>query len=350
MFKKLKKRLKNLFKKETKEEKKEVKEKIIEEPTKKEERYQDETLGEKKKGHFVTNKPKEEKKSFGLFKKTIKITKEKISDLNEKMRLILLENNVAYETIEKIESELIKQLEGMEIRKKDLEDTLKETLKNILKEILHEDVSFIELVEKKIKERKPLVIAFFGINGSGKTTTIAKIAYLLKKNKFSCVLAASDTFRAAAIQQLEVHAKKLGIKMIKHDYGSDPAAVAFDAIKHAESKGIDVVLIDTAGRMHSNENLMKEMEKIVRVAKPRLKIFVAESITGNDAINQAKKFDETIGIDGVILAKADVDEKGGTALSISHIIKKPIFFLGVGQKYKDLKIFKKKEILDSVLY
>jgi fused signal recognition particle receptor len=198
----------------------------------------------------------------------------------------------------------------------------------------------LDLIQEiKNKKEKPYIIAFFGINGSGKTTSIAKIANMLKENRISCVLAASDTFRAASIEQLQQHADKVGVKMIKHSYGADPAAVAFDAIKHAKAKNIDVVLIDTAGRMHSNQNLLDEMRKIIRVAKPDLKIFVGESITGNDCVEQAKTFNEAVGIDGIILAKADVDEKGGAAVSVSYITKKPIMYLGVGQKYSDLQEF-----------
>jgi len=200
---------------------------------------------------------------------------------------------------------------------------------------------------KKIKdERKksigPFVILFFGINGAGKTTSIAKFAKLLEKNKLSCVLAAGDTFRAAAIEQLSIHADRLGVKIIKGDYGSDPASVGFEAIKFAKSNKIDVVLIDTAGRMHTKENLLKEMEKISRVTKPNLKVFVAEAVSGNDATEQAKAFNELIGIDGSILSKVDVDEKGGTIVSIGFVTKKPILYLGVGQNYEDLELFNKK--------
>jgi fused signal recognition particle receptor len=161
-------------------------------------------------------------------------------------------------------------------------------------------------------------------------------------------MAAADTFRAAAIDQLQLHADKLGIKLIRHDYGSDPAAVAFDAIKHAEASKKDVVLIDTAGRLHSNTNLMDEMKKIMRVAKPDLKLFVGESITGNDCTEQAKQFDQAVGIDGIILAKADVDEKGGAAISVSYVTKKPIFYLGVGQEYPDLQQFDKDKLIASI--
>ena len=186
------------------------------------------------------------------------------------------------------------------------------------------------------------------INGSGKTTTIAKIAKLLQENRLKVVIAASDTFRAAAIHQLQEHADRLGVKLIKHDYGSDPAAVAFDAIKYAEAHGIDVVLIDTAGRLHSNVNLMAEMEKVARVAKPDLKIFVGESITGNDCVEQARSFNNAIGIDGIILAKADVDEKGGAAISVSYVTKKPILYLGTGQEYDDLEPFSAEAVVDSL--
>ena len=203
---------------------------------------------------------------------------------------------------------------------------------------------------KRIEEKKekPFVIGFFGVNGGGKTTTIAKLAYILKKIGLSSVISASDTFRAAAIQQLEEHASKIGIRIIKHDYGSDPAAVAFDAIKHAQSKSIDVVLIDTAGRLHSNVNLIDEMKKIVRVANPDLKIFVGESITGNDAVEQAKRFNESVGIDGIILTKADVDEKGGAIISVSYVTHKPIIYLGNGQNYDNLEKFDKYKLITNL--
>ena len=202
--------------------------------------------------------------------------------------------------------------------------------------------------EEKKKAGEPLIISFIGVNGSGKTTTIAKVARLFQNYKLKPVIAAADTFRAAAIQQIEAHALKLGVKLIKHDYGSDPAAVAFDAVKFAKQKAMDVVLIDTAGRLHSNINLMDEMKKIMRVAKPDLKLFIGEAITGNDCVEQAKEFNEAVGIDGVILCKADVDDKGGAAISVSHVTGKPILYLGIGQGYDDLKEFDKSIVLDSL--
>jgi len=205
-----------------------------------------------------------------------------------------------------------------------------------------------DLENSKNFQSKPYTLCFVGINGSGKTTTIAKVAKLLLNNNLSVVLAAADTFRAAAIDQLQIHADNLGVKLIKHDYGSDPAAVAYDAIAHAKSKNIDVVLIDTAGRMHSNINLTDEMKKIIRVANPDLKVFVGESITGNDCVEQAKTFNEAIEIDAIILSKADVDEKGGAAVSVSYVTGKPIIYIGIGQEYEDLKKFNSDEILNNL--
>ncbi|MFH1682780.1 MAG: AAA family ATPase, partial [Candidatus Woesearchaeota archaeon] len=210
------------------------------------------------------------------------ISAEKFEELFWDLELLLLENNVSLEVIERIKEDLKKELVEKPLPR-DVPKKIEETLKHTLTEIL--SIKQIDLLKKiKQKETKPFVIAFFGVNGAGKTTSIAKLAYLLQQNGLKTVLAAADTFRAAAIQQLEEHAKLLGTKIIKHDYGSDAAAVAFDAIKYAEKNQIDVVLIDTAGRLHSNTNLMDELKKIVRVTNPDLKVFVGESITGNDCI------------------------------------------------------------------
>ena len=274
---------------------------------------------------------------------TYTLTEDRFEEIFSELEMLLLESNVALEVVEKIKSDLTKELVGKEIKKEEIEKEIQESLKKAIENILIDP----EDLMKKIKdERKksigPFVILFFGINGAGKTTSIAKFAKLLEKNKLSCVLAAGDTFRAAAIEQLSIHADRLGVKIIKGDYGSDPASVGFEAIKFAKSNKIDVVLIDTAGRMHTKENLLKEMEKISRVTKPNLKVFVAEAVSGNDATEQAKAFNELIGIDGSILSKVDVDEKGGTIVSIGFVTKKPILYLGVGQNYEDLELFNKK--------
>ena len=180
---------------------------------------------------------------------------------------------------------------------------------------------------------------FVGVNGTGKTTAIARIVHRLKGMNKSSVIAASDTFRAGAIEQLEKHAARLGVKLIKHKAGSDPAAIAYDAVEHAKARKKDVVLIDTAGRMQTNINLMDEMKKIKRVAKPDMIIFVGDSLAGNDAIDQAIKFNEAVEIDAAILTKIDADAKGGAALSIAHAVGKPILFVGIGQDYEDLVPF-----------
>lgn len=275
---------------------------------------------------------------------TRRLSKEKFEELFWDIEIALLENNVAVEVVQLMKDGLKEKLTNKQLPR-DLGSVVKETVKETIDTIL---IPSSEDLVAKAKKKKPFVIAFFGINGSGKTTTIAKVAHLLKENKTSCVIAAADTFRAAAIQQIEEHGARLGIKVIKHDYGSDAAAVAFDAISYAKKNNVDIVLIDTAGRLHSDTNLMDELKKIVRIAKPDLKIFVGESITGNDCIEQTKQFDECTGIDVLILTKADVDEKGGTALSISYVTKKPILYLGMGQSYTDLKPFNKEMIMQNL--
>jgi len=283
---------------------------------------------------------------FSRFKKkftTTKLDQEIFNEFFEKLEMLLLENNVALAVVDKIRDDMEKKLVNIEVKKDQLENEIKSSLKESILEILIPPFNLIDKIKKK--ENGPFVILFFGINGSGKTTTIAKIANMLAENKLSSVFAAADTFRAASIEQLMKHGETLGIKVIHQTYGSDPAAVAYDAISYAKAHQIKVVLIDTAGRMHTKSDLMREMEKIIRVTQPDLKIFVAESITGNDATEQAKIFNETANIDATILTKADVDEKGGTAISIGYVTGKPILFLGTGQKYTDLQKFSPDEII-----
>ncbi|MBN1275472.1 signal recognition particle-docking protein FtsY [Candidatus Woesearchaeota archaeon] len=283
----------------------------------------------------------------GFFKKLTKITlsEERFESLFWDIEVTLLENNVAVEVIERIKEDLKSALTGEKMSRKSVEDTIKDTLRGSIKDIL--SVEPVDLL-KEAERKKPLVIAMIGVNGSGKTTTLAKLAKYFQDHGKSVVVAAADTFRAAAIQQLEEHTTKLGVKLIKHDYGGDPAAVAYDAVKHADAKGIDIVLIDSAGRLHSNDNLMNELKKLVRINKPDLNLFVGEAITGNDCVEQAKLFDEAVGIDGIILAKADVDEKGGAAISASYVTKKPVLFLGTGQGYDDLAPFRPEAVLESL--
>ena len=294
---------------------------------------------------------KEEKKGFfgslgDVFtKKTL--SPEKFEELFYELEIALLENNVALLVIEKIKEDMKQKLVNQKLKRNALDEEITASLEESIKEILSQE-SFDFLEKIKEKKDKPLVVCFFGINGSGKTTTIAKLAHYLKKNHISVVLAAADTFRAAAIDQLQKHGDNLGIKVIKQEYGADAAAVAFDAISYGRAHKIDIVLIDTAGRSHSNVNLMDELKKIIRVAKPDLNIFIGDSLTGNDMVEQAEKYKETVGIDGIILAKADADEKGGATISASYVTKKPILFLGMGQTYDDLETFNKEKILHQL--
>jgi fused signal recognition particle receptor len=295
-----------------------------------------------------------EPEKLSFFEKLKKVFSHTLSERDfeevfSEIESMLLESNVSLEVIEKIKEEIKLELLNKEIKKTEVEKMIKESLKKAINKILLEPINILSDIEKHKKNSKePFVILFFGVNGSGKTTSIAKLANLLQKNRISCVLAGADTFRAAAIEQIQIHADALKIKLIKGNYNSDPSSVAFEAIKYAKQHNIDAVLIDTAGRMHTQENLLREMEKICRISKPHLKIFVAESVLGNDATEQAKTFNDLIKIDGSILSKVDVDEKGGSILSIGYVTKKPIFYLGVGQKYKDLELFDKEKFLERL--
>ncbi|MFP4424027.1 MAG: signal recognition particle-docking protein FtsY [Candidatus Woesearchaeota archaeon] len=276
---------------------------------------------------------------------TKKISENQFEDLFWELEITMLENNVAVEVIEKIKDDLKQELVEKPIPRNKIESTILKTLRTSIEEILDQRIFDIF---KEMEKKKPYVICFIGVNGSGKTTTIAKFTHLLQKNNKSVVLAAADTFRAAAIDQLTQHAQNLNTKIIKHDYGHDSAAVAYDAVKHAQAKDRDVVLIDTAGRLHSNKNLLDELKKVINVSKPDIKLFVGESITGNDCIEQAKQFNDAVGIDGIILSKADIDEKGGAAISVSYVTGKPILFMGNGQEYEDLEVFDKEKLLQSL--
>lgn len=196
---------------------------------------------------------------------------------------------------------------------------------------------------------KPVKILFTGVNGTGKTTTVAKIGSYLKKQGFSVVIGAGDTFRAGAIEQIEVHAERLGIKIIQHQSGGDPSAVLFDTVQYAQSHKMDVVLADTAGRFHTKANLMSQLDKIKRVMKPDLVIYVDEAVAGNDAVVRALEFEKTVGADAVVLTKADMDSRGGAAISIAHTIGKPLMFLGCGQAYDDIIPFSPSLVVDELL-
>ncbi|MEM7827016.1 MAG: signal recognition particle-docking protein FtsY [Candidatus Aenigmatarchaeota archaeon] len=311
---------------------------------------------------------------FGLFKKKINSFIEKISkkveeEIPEKIKItekelktediektlkgleiVLLESDVALDVAESICNELKMQLHGRVVKRGETEKVIRQALKDAMLNILNQkQIEIKDVIINAKEEKRPATIIFLGFNGSGKTTTLAKIAYFLKQMGFKVVLAAGDTFRAASIEQLEEHGKNLGIRVIKHKYGSDSAAVIYDAVEHAKANKIDVVLADTAGRSHSNVNLMDELKKICRVNKPDLKILVLDSLTGNDVVEQARRFDEAVGVDCIIMAKSDVYEKGGAMLSAVHTIKKPIIFLGTGQDYKNIERFDARKAVDTLL-
>ncbi len=273
------------------------------------------------------------------------LTEEKIDDIFDDVEIDLLESNVSLEVIDEMREKFKEWLKGEKVRRFGAKNFLREKLREFLSNILREGDP--KIFFERVRDKKPVVILVIGINGVGKTLTCGKLAKYFLDKGYSVVFSASDTFRAASIEQLEEIAKRLGVKVIKHKYGADPAAVAYDAVNFARSKGIDFVIIDSAGRLHTDKNLMEELKKIKRVVKPDFTILVVDSLTGNDAVNQAREFLE-VGYDFIILTKFDVDEKGGTAISVSFVSGKPILFLGVGQNLDDLEEFSKKRIFEML--
>ena len=287
----------------------------------------------------------EEKRSlFGKITEK-KLSESDIENILKELNIALLENDVAVEVAERISEEVKVELLGATVKRGRVEDTIKEALSHAMLDVMSQEK--IDLRERIKTKDGPFTIMMVGFNGVGKTSTAAKLAHKLKE--FNPVLAAADTFRAASIEQLEEHGKRLGLRVIKHNYGSDPAAVIFDAKKHAAASGNKLVLADTAGRSHSNVNLMDELKKVARVNHPDLKILVLDSVTGNDIYDQCKLFNDAVGVDAIILTKADVYERGGAALSAAYTLKKPILYIGVGQEYEDLKDFNPQEIVKNLV-
>jgi fused signal recognition particle receptor len=283
---------------------------------------------------------------------TTELKAENLRPILDEFRLNLIENDVAVPVAYYITDELEKRLDGVEVKRLgDRKELVKGTLHDVLIEILttKETINLLEDIERKRQVKEPYTILFVGINGTGKTTSIAKVAQFLMKKGYSVVLAGADTYRAGSIEQLEQHSQKLGVRMIKHKYGADPAAVAYDAISHAESRGVNVVLIDTAGRIQTDRNLMSELSKIKRVVDPDLTILVIDALIGNDAVLQAEEFHKSVNVDANILTKVDADVKGGASLSVAHVTGKPIIFIGVGQEYKDLEAFEPERFTKMIL-
>ena len=283
-----------------------------------------------------------------IFSSEITIGEAEVSDLLSELELSLLEADVAYEVSLDVSSQLRTKLVGMRVPKGKVEEKTREAIQGVLASVMTSDRKF-DMVSRVRGLEKPAKILFVGPNGAGKTTTMAKVAHMLLQAGMTVVFSASDTFRAAAIEQTEVHAGRLGVKVVKSKYGADPASVAFDAVNFARTHNIDVVLIDSAGRQDTNANLLDELKKISRVAKPDIKIYIGESIGGNSLIDQVRAFDEAIGMDGAILTKIDCDAKGGTALSLTKSTGIPVLYLGVGQAYSDLIPFDPEKIAQEIM-
>jgi fused signal recognition particle receptor len=283
---------------------------------------------------------------------TTELKAESLKPVLSDFKITLVENDVAFPVAEKVCDEMEKRLNGVQVKRlEDRKKIVEKNLRDVLLEIMltNNKIDLLRTAEEKRKKGEPFIIVFVGINGTGKTTTIAKSAHFFAKKGYSVVLACSDTYRAGSIEQLETHAKRLGVKMITHKYGADPAAVAFDAISHAKAHGINIVLIDTAGRMQTNRNLMSELEKVKRIVKPDLTVLTVDSLSGNDAVMQAEEFHKSVGIDATILTKVDADIKGGSALSVTYVTQKPILFIGTGQKYDDLEVFDPEKFVQMIM-
>ena len=273
-----------------------------------------------------------------------------INNMLQELEISLLESDVATEVIDSLKSDLKKRLIGTKVDKHEIESLVKKSLIDTISGLFDatEKINILEKIGAKKKLQEPYVILFVGINGTGKTTTLAKLAHMLQQAKLSVVVAAADTYRAGAIEQLKEHTNRLNLKIIAQNYGADPAAVAKDAVLHAKSQKIDCVLIDTAGRMQTSKNLMDQIAKITKVVSPDLKIFVGDSLAGNDTVNQAREFYQHTKFDCAILTKSDADVRGGAALSIAKVTNTPILFVGVGQDYNDLKPFDKELFIETV--
>ena len=279
-------------------------------------------------------------------------------DLNEKdiedvlfeLEINLLESDVATEVIDSIKDSLKEKIIGSRVEKKNIQNFVKQSLIEFISETFDNagQIDLKDRINEKKSSNQPFIIVFVGINGTGKTTSLAKVANMLKNEKFSVVIAAADTYRAGAIEQLREHTNRLNLKIIAQNYGSDPAAVAKDAVLYAQSHKVDCVLVDTAGRMQTSSNLMEQIAKITKVVNPDMKIFVGDSLAGNDTVNQAREFHKQVKFDCSILTKSDADARGGAALSIVKVTSSPIIYVGVGQEYDDIVKFSKKTFLENV--
>ncbi|MCX6801443.1 MAG: signal recognition particle-docking protein FtsY [Candidatus Diapherotrites archaeon] len=316
---------------------------------------------EKQKKKFEIKKAGEDKRElkakvgvkgniFGRIFGGVAIKESEVSELLSELELSLIESDVEQGAARELVAKIKERIVGQKVSLKSIDEFLKEQIKEILVEMMKtEEIDLLQRIKEKKKQGKPYKILMLGPNGAGKTTTIAKLANHFQKNNLSVIIAAGDTFRAAAIDQIEVHAKRLGVRLVKHKYGGDPTAVAFDAVKAAEANKIDVVMIDSAGRQETNKNLMEELKKMGRVVEPDLKLYVGEAYAGQGLLEQAKEFDDAVGLDGFILTKIDTDAKGGTTISLLYKLKKPILYVGTGQGYDDFQKFTPEFVLNRII-
>lgn len=275
------------------------------------------------------------------------ISERDLAEILSELEIVLLENDVALSVTEEIIAGVRAELLGGQRRiGESVNDVATYALRSAIRGVLGDGLDLVSYIRS---HERPVKILFTGVNGTGKTTTVAKVGAYLKDRGLTVVIGAGDTFRAGAIEQIDIHAERLGIRVIQHQSGADPSAVLFDTVSYAQAHGIDVVLADTAGRFHNRANLMNQLAKIKRVMKPDLVVYVDEAVAGNDAVTRAGEFDKTVGADAIILTKADMDPRGGAALSIAHTIGKPLIFLGTGQGYGDIVPFEPSRVVDELI-
>ncbi|OQA55548.1 MAG: Signal recognition particle 54 kDa protein [Euryarchaeota archaeon ADurb.Bin294] len=275
------------------------------------------------------------------------ISEKDVNDILDELEMGLLESDVAFSVTEAILARIKADLSGSK-RKigTSVDSIVRNALSDALLGVLGEGVDICAFIRE---HERPVKILFTGVNGTGKTTSIAKVTRFLQKNGFSVVLGAGDTFRAGAIEQIDVHGERLGVKVIQHQEGSDPTAVLFDTVEYARAHKIDVVLGDTAGRFHNRANLMNQLAKIRRVINPDLIVYVDEAVAGNDAVIRAEEFAKSVGMDAIMLTKVDMDPKGGAAISVAYAVGKPLLFIGTGQGYDDVMAFNPRLVVADLL-
>jgi len=278
------------------------------------------------------------------------VSESELSSLLEGFKLELARNDFAWELAERVSDAMREKLSGRKVDRigGDVRPLLAESFRSYLLSALPtQEVELLDLTESQ--DGEGLVLMFIGANGSGKSTTLAKFAHRYKKTSLKPMMVCADTFRAGASEQLGLHASRLGVRFFHGKPGDDPAAVAYDAVEEARGSGFDVVLIDTAGRLQTDVNLMEELSKIKRVVQPSHVLLVVDALIGNDAWEQAKTFGDQVGFDSSVVTKFDADPKGGVAISVSFVSQKPVSYLGTGQGYEDLEAFSMRGYIERIV-